>query len=244
MNELSSLLKRSFEGLGYQQGEYEDAATAAVWLEARGMKGIDMITTSWSRCETGARNQIKLTDSAPAQATLDANDRSVAFCGRVAADLAIAAAADAAVGETHIQRCHDCEAILPSLEHCANQGLHAVAHWVDENSVHIGIANPERSGCDYCCVPRSPDSLAAPEKLTISCSGDGERILALVFELAGGDTAYQKGMKIRWTDMQKAYETTIANGMTVNSYAVRMLTEAADLVLVEATEQSRRGAGD
>lgn len=244
MNELTSLLKRSFEGLGYQQGEYEDAATATVWLEARGMNGIEMITTHWSRFETGSQNQIKLTDPVHAQAALDANDRSVAFCGRVATDLAIAAAGDSAIGRIDIQQCHDCEAILPSLEHCANQGLHAIAYWADDNGLHIGVAIPEQPGCDYCCVPKSAESRVTSQHLSISCSGDGEKIRAIVSELTGGDTEYEKGIKVRSTDMQKAYEATIANGMTVDIGAVKTLTAAADQVLVEATEQSRLGAGE
>ena len=39
-NELAALLKRVFEGLGYPQGQYEDAAAMAGWLPLHGEDGL------------------------------------------------------------------------------------------------------------------------------------------------------------------------------------------------------------
>jgi hypothetical protein len=40
MNELVSLCRAALEGSGWAQGDYEDAADAAVWLEAVGFDGL------------------------------------------------------------------------------------------------------------------------------------------------------------------------------------------------------------
>ena len=42
-NELAALLKRVFEGLGYPQGQYEDAAAMAGWLPLHGEDGLDAL---------------------------------------------------------------------------------------------------------------------------------------------------------------------------------------------------------
>jgi LDH2 family malate/lactate/ureidoglycolate dehydrogenase len=244
MNELSSLLKRSIEGLGYQQGEYEDAAAAVVWLEARGMNGIEMIASAWPRLENGSGNRIELTKNTDHVATLDASDCSVAFCGRVAADLAFAATEESNISRIEIRHCHDCIAIFPSLDFCATHGLYAIAHWYKDGLLHIGVTQPQQPGCDYCCIETPDDDAAQPERLTVSFSRDGKKILAMAFELAGGDSQYKSGIKVHSSDMQAHYNRAITNGMTVNADTVNMLTAAADRVLVEATEQSRLGAGE
>jgi LDH2 family malate/lactate/ureidoglycolate dehydrogenase len=242
MNELSALLKRSFEGLGYQQGEYEDAAAAAVWLEARGMNGIEMIVSAWPRLESGPGNRVELTNSACDIPTLEANACNLAFCGRAAADLAFAATEESHIGRIEVRRCQDCIAIFPSLDFYAAQGLYAIAHWYKDGVLHIGVAQPQQPGCDYCCI-ETPDDDGA-DRLTVSFSRDGEKILAMAFELAGGDSQYHNGIKVHSSEMQAHYNKAIANGMTINTDTVNMLTAAADRVLVEATEQSRLGAGE
>ena len=68
--------------------------------------------------------------------------------------------------------------------------------------------------------------------------------MAMAFELAGNEAKYHDGIKLRSTDMQERYETTVAYGMTVKAATVSTLTVAADQVLIEATEQSRLGAGE
>jgi hypothetical protein len=51
ISELSSLLKRSFEGLGFNQGDYEDTASAALWLECHGLGGLDTVRRAWPRLQ-------------------------------------------------------------------------------------------------------------------------------------------------------------------------------------------------
>jgi LDH2 family malate/lactate/ureidoglycolate dehydrogenase len=244
MNELCSLLKRSIEGLGYQQGEYEDAAAAVVWLEARGMNGLEMIATAWPRLECGAENRIALTNNSDGIPTLDANECSIAFCGRVAADLALAATDESNISRIEIRHGQDCIAIFPSLDFFTTHDLYAIAHWYKNGVLHIGVAQPQQAGCDYYCIETPDNDVVKRETLSICCSRDGKKILAMAFELAGDDSDYRNGIKVHSSDMQAHYNRAIANGMTVNAGTVNMLTAAADRVLVEATEQSRLGAGE
>ena len=43
MNELTSLCRAALEGSGWAQGDYEDAADAAVWLQAVGFGGLEAL---------------------------------------------------------------------------------------------------------------------------------------------------------------------------------------------------------
>ena len=40
-NELMASLKKAFEGLGFQPGDYHNAADMVVWLETHGFDGFD-----------------------------------------------------------------------------------------------------------------------------------------------------------------------------------------------------------
>lgn len=42
-NELTATLKKAFEALGFQSGDYYDAADMVVWLETHGFDGFDRL---------------------------------------------------------------------------------------------------------------------------------------------------------------------------------------------------------
>lgn len=244
MNELSSLLKRSIEAFGYCQGDCEDAAAAVVWLESRGIGGLDAFVSSClTQDEYGGEPLRPFAGKTNVQ-VIDACDRSVFFCGRTAVDLACALATVEKAGRIEIKNCRDRKAILASLQICAAREINAVVQWCDDESVHIALLNARQPGLDYRQIRRTVDHEPSMSSLNVVCSKSRQMIDTAAADLAGGDVETALVAKISSTDMQAHYATAVKHGLRVDPNIVRTLTVAADAVLVEATEQSRLGAGE
>ncbi|MGI9232551.1 MAG: DUF3726 domain-containing protein [Woeseiaceae bacterium] len=244
MNELSSLLKRSFEGMGFCQGDYEDAAAAVVWLEAHGMNGLESIASTLSRRTTDTGIGVELVADEPGAQVLDANDSNIAFCGRIAVDLACADAATKGSGRIEIRRCHGRRAILPSLNMCAARGLHAIAYWYDRDSLHTASITSQQPAPSYRRSRQRQDNDSRFAALFVVCSSSRQTIDAVAEELAGNSTANMESTEVSSADIRERYDTAVRDGLKVDSALFRTLTAAADAVLVEATERSRLGAGE
>ncbi len=244
MTELSSLLKRSFEGLGYCQGDYEDAAAAVVWLESRGMNGLDIIASTWPRLKSGVGIEVSFIADETGAEVLNANDSSVALCGRMVTDLVCAATVDKGYARIELLNCHGRRSILPSLAVCASRGLHAIAHWNDRNNLYLSSINAHESTPDLWRIPRQADDLSPATSLAIVCSDSWQPIETLATSLAGDHSGTRMESWLISNDMQVRYDSTIRHGLRIDPDLIRRLTTAADTVLVEATEQSRLGAGE
>ena len=72
-NELAALLKRVFEGLGYPQGQYEDAAAMAGWLPLHGEDGLDAL--AW-QADPAARHRTERPGSRPPGRTMPWSQRA------------------------------------------------------------------------------------------------------------------------------------------------------------------------
>ncbi|MGI9237523.1 MAG: DUF3726 domain-containing protein [Woeseiaceae bacterium] len=243
MNELSSLLKRSFEGSGYCQGDYEDAAAAVVWLEAHGMKGLEAMVPTWSRSTDAETGLEHIADTSGAK-VLDAQDGNVVFCGRMLVDLACARAATGGSGRIELRRCHGRMAILASLGMCATRGLHGIAHWSDKDNMHIASIHAGQPRPDYRRLQRRPQDRSRSGTLLVVCSRGRETIKAIAEELAGSGKENVETTEVSSSDMQVRYDTAVRHGLRVDPALIRTLTAAADSVLVEASERSRLGAGE
>lgn len=243
MNELSSLLKRSFEGLGYCQADYEDGAAAIVWLEAHGMKGLETIASITEHTPDPA-NRIDIGAEEADGLVLDAKGSNVAFCGRMAVDLACANVSAASSGRVELRHCHGRKAILPSLSLCAARGFNAIARWSDEDCLYVSPIKAQQRAPDFFCVQRMSDDNACNTSLVVVCSKNPQDIEAIKARFLGGDSDERSSTKITSSDMQERYNESLRNGLNVDKQFVKKLTAAADAVLVEATEQSRLGAGE
>lgn len=244
MNELSSLLKRSFEGLGLCQGDYEEAAAVIVWLEARGMKGLDALKLAWPRLAGNGRIGVELAASDADTQTIDAKGNTALICARSAVELAMARASTGDVGRVELQRCHECQAVLPSLCLCPNRGFAAIAYWRDEHALHVAKISGDQRAPDYYWIDAGTPNELAEDSLTIACSQHDERIEKLASSLANGGISRRAEKRIPATELEARFERTVEHGIAIDAELAEKLNEAASAVLVEATEQSRLGAGE
>lgn len=239
LNELTSLLKRSLEGLAYCQSDFEDAANAIAWLESHGLKGLE-IEILPARSAHGAETSATASESGESIAVFANNN--VAFCGRMAVELACSIAAKDDFAEIEIQHCRERRAILSSLPVCAARGLHAITHWRDNNYLYIASINAFRKTPDIRYLPNSLDHTSDLNRLLFACASDAQVINSLSNELLSNSDCIDRHDSSE--SLKARYEDAITGGIYVDDEVVNTLNGYAENILVEATEQSRQGAGE
>ena len=86
-NELMASLKKAFEGLGFQPGDYHNAADMVVWLETHGFDGFDRLQTALAYLNTTAPIHADLVQEDAHNSVLDGKGSSILLCGSEAVDL-------------------------------------------------------------------------------------------------------------------------------------------------------------
>lgn len=238
------MLKRSFEGLGFNQGDYEDTASAALWLECHGLGGLGTVRRAWPRLQKHKQLSVALVTESPGSAVLDAGNASALICGQIVADLACSYAGPASTGRVELRSCLDCDAILPATVSCAGRGFNALAQWNDQRFVclaqidaHAAYPLFERYPATG-TVPETPSALIVAWRPGALAAQD----LAETGIAAPGNAACQA--RVTPDEFRGRYDGAVMHGLSIDTSTLAILTAAADNVLVEATERSRQGAGE
>lgn len=243
MNELTSLLKRAFEALGFCQGDYEDAARAIVWLESRGMHGLELAMRDWQRLSK-AGDALEVTASENDVLVLDAHAGSVLTCGRSVVDLATATLEQKGRCRTEIRQCYSRIAIVPALQSFARLGASAIAYWQDHNHLHVAKIDAQRTHPEYRSMQKKPDNAESATTLNLECHRKPQEIDAILLKLAANDTQVRSDSDLSSADLDARYQAAVRQGIAVNRDLIGKLATIAEAVLVTATERSRRGAGE
>lgn len=225
--------------MGYCQSDFEDAAACVCWLESHGLDGMELLTQLPPQADAGMLVDIKVDISGTQY--LDAHDTSVMFCGQMLADLACAIAADQGSATIEMRHCHDRKAILSTLVQCASRGLCAMAAWADKDKMCLASILAAHHAPDISYRSRSADS-TTNSNLIIVCAKDRQVTDAVAATLI--DSEAQTRTHMSAVDMEACYDATLRTGLQIDDDLIKKLTAQADTVLVEATEQSRRGAGE
>ena len=241
MNEVNALLKRCFEALGYLPGDYTDAATAGVWLESHGLPGVSRIATHLSDLKLLATRRLEITARADGTATLQANGVSTLTCGQKIADLAGAMTYDSQIVRLEVLQCSDPNSIVPAIAAIGRWQYSAIAYWQTPESM-------------FCCHLLQPDDLprierwSAPsvsplelETLHLIASQSADELEAALDNLR--DTFGSAEQVTEAESMRQFYDDQLEHGLIVDAGQWEQLYAVANGVLVDATEQSRRGAG-
>ncbi|MDA9687342.1 DUF3726 domain-containing protein, partial [bacterium] len=149
-NELMASLKKAFEGLGFQPGDYYDAADMVVWLETHGFDGFDRLQKALAYLNTTAPNHAVLVQEDEQNAVLDGEDSSILLCGSEAVDLLIAQVMQGSAARLQLNNCYNRTFILQRLVKAAQRNIAFVAFWRQEDycvkvSVAAGAKLPEYS---------------------------------------------------------------------------------------------------
>jgi LDH2 family malate/lactate/ureidoglycolate dehydrogenase len=230
-NELMASLKKAFEGLGFQPGDYYDAADMVVWLETHGFDGFDRLQKALAYLNTTAPNHAVLVQEDEQNAVLDGEDSSILLCGSEAVDLLIAQVMQGSAARLQL--------ILQRLVKAAQRNIAFVAFWRQEDycvkvSVAAGAKLPEYSTF-------AMTELLEPQTLTIF-SGKELKIIGEQFsaQLVMGPllTTFTEA------EMAACYLESLERGIEIDEELWQMLDDLVARILVESTESSRAGAGD
>lgn len=240
-NELTALLKRVFEGMGYTTGQYEDAAALVSWLQLHGEDGLGELERALDLVADRERPQPELNAEGAGVFAADCHGRSALNCLPGLLELASVQAREQGLVRVELQRCHNRKFVLKLLADCARQGLWAQARWDNGRSpVQRHCASIE-AGAAY------PGYQSYP--LTEQPSETARHALVL---LLGTPAQRPPLAETRATRLERsvapdefalAREQALENGMEISSALWQRLNKLAEAVLVESSERSRSGAG-
>ncbi len=242
-NELLALLRRVFEAIFGKGRDYEAMAEQIVWLECHGLGGIDLLRECVTRLDSEAQlSPAELEEvfaSRGSRISLDAGSASLLCFGDMLADMLIARCNDEELCTLEVANLHDPLAILPQLHRMARAGRYPAVQVKDHGSgsrqfAHVSDENmlPALSGWE-----ESAQSGGAASMIVLCAASDE----ALHSALRAFDCAWPEAT-IAPHQLAENYDNCLSNGIVVGD--LNELNAIADRVLVEATDESRRGAGE
>ncbi|MFN2099657.1 DUF3726 domain-containing protein [Altererythrobacter sp. MF3-039] len=242
-NELLALLRRVFEAIFGKSCDYEAMAEQIAWLECHGLGGFDLLCACLNRLDNEEHPSdgllIEASSADSVVNDLDAGGASLLCFGDVLADLLVARCADRESCRVKIANLREGQAIIPQLHRMALAGRFAAAR----------ITNPSNGTSWYAHVS---SSAFLPVLSGFQETKDCGALVSLNVVCAANEHALQEAMNSldpQWPEptitpgqLADCNADCLRNGIPVSDLAA--LNAVADRILVEATEDSRRGAGE
>lgn len=241
-NELTALLKRVFEGMGYPVGSYEDAASLVKWLQVHGEQGFGELQRALPYVADRQRPAVQLLAEESQTLLFDCFGRSALNCLPSIVELAASKVLEQGCVTLKVRNCHNRKFILKLLVDCARQGISGLAYWqngkqpVSEHvaSIAAGAAYPV-----YSEALLEHASAAATQTLTLLLSTH----LDLLGQLRAGAGRRSGYRQVSPEQFAQAGQGALEGGMDIAIELWQQLNQLAAAVLVENSEQSRSGAG-
>ena len=224
-NELWALLIKVFEALFGHRRDYYDMARMVLWLECHGHKGVSQLVESLSVLEDDSLFEPSLKEISKSHLVMDGGGRSLLDLGPSLSDLAIAAAAENGKARVDVENVESAEALLGALPFMARQGFNGVA---------IGLTTVSVIAPQIACPNLFKGS--SEEPLSLICTRD--RIDPSEY------LKYENQLFKTNATQTEFFSESLENGINILGSQVEALKDVASRILVEATEASRRGAGE
>jgi len=224
-NELWALLTRTFEALYGHERDYYDMARTVLWLECHGHAGVEQLIDALPILEKENLSEPDLTELPSGRIALDGAGHSLLCIGRSVADLAMAYAEENGMAQVDITNVSDSKSLIGNLTYIASQDFSALALCKDK-------------------VAR----MMVESELPTLYTNEGNETVSLI--CSKNDEVLQDYLEDKTSIMDSiehqhaAYEAGLEQGLNVKCSHYDTLTVVANRVLVEATEASRRGAGE
>ncbi|WP_158936965.1 DUF3726 domain-containing protein [Burkholderia sp. S171] len=236
LNELNSLCRSALEGSGWTQGDYEDAADAAVWLQAMGFDGMEAINGLLGV----ARQEEYVVEPAllgKPGARVEPNTSCTGLAGCLLAfDLAWARATPAGTGTVRVSNALSPRLALYGLKSMCARGRRFDLSWTDRVGRHFAATSghevyPAYLGCN---AQAGTTSL----EIIVRCTTEVvpfDAALAAPQNMAGAIDA---------AELDARYRDALWRGIVVDATQVDRLIAWKSKVLVPASQMSRdQGAG-
>ena len=238
-NELIAVLKKAFEALGFQPGDYYDAADMVVWLQTHGFYGFDRLQTALDYLDTNAPLHADLSREDETNFVLDGKGTSVLLCGSEAVNLLMSKAIGGRAVSLDVVNCFNRSFIMQRLIIATRRHLSYIAYWRQQDYV---VKVTVDSGADLPIYQRFNQASHLQEQSLRLLAGPSLESIAAEYseELALGDEVDVFSA----ADMRQSYKESIEYGIEIDEKLWSALEALSSKILVESTEQSRAGAGD
>ena len=224
VNELWALLTRTFEALYGHERDYYDLARTVLWLECHGHDGISQLMEALPVLENTQLLEASLAETRPGHHVIDGKGHSLFCIGKSICDLAMAYASEAGTSHLEIMNVTDHKPLIGVLSYAASQGFFAISICKDERAIIEGHAKHPT------LYKNNTDNLI------LICSRTEEVLREYLTE--GSEVLIEaKAQKDR-------YACSLEHGVQIQQSHYEALNIIANRVLVEASEFSRRGAGE
>lgn len=253
-NELIELLKLAFEGLGFDQGDYENAAKLVTCAEMWGLGGLEVLARALVGPSLRQHQPVQVLQEDHHCAVIDGQDLSSLLCLRSAADLAYVKCLSSPMGKVTITRCQH---RLLVFQHLISLGLRRVtcsASWwagPEDNFLHVLSVLPgQRTPSPEYRVYQLKDEKVKGNKIGLSSTGQLDIYSAqspqvmstYLAELLPPSVDLIKTLNSG--DMLANYQSSLVDGIGVDDTFWFKLVSLAAEMLVPSSDQSRSGAGD
>jgi len=224
-NELWALLVKVFEALFGHRRDYYDMARTVLWLECHGHKGVKQLVKSLPVLENGSLPEPTLAEISDTHLVMDGGGRSLLDIGPSLSDLAIACASENGIVRIDIFNIRSAAALIVALPFIARQRFNGVA--VGLNTVCVTVL-----GTNCPTIFNRPSE----GQLSLICTCDGID----VSEYVEDERSVLKSVEMQ----TEFFSASLENGINILTSEFEALKDVAANILVEATEASRRGAGE
>ncbi|SEO78664.1 DUF3726 domain-containing protein [Aquisalimonas asiatica] len=244
-NELLSMARKAFEGLGFDAGDREDAAHMVLWLERHGLDGLQELRKAIDFLPGDRERPLQTLYRGGGLYVMDAGGASVLCHGAVAVDAGIAMAQRHPLATVRLEGCHNRLFILADLARSCRHGVSALAVWRNEHGHHPrDYVVAQRAGDPLPTVRvYRDDTLAEPpvdQGMTLVFSRDFD-LLPQLHPDVDADRVHYSALP---DDLVESSRQRLASSITVDEALWERLRGLAMRILVEASDQSRRGAGE
>ncbi len=133
-NEMQGLSRKAFSGIGFDEGDANDAADMVVWMEANGLEGIDALRRSLAfiLAEDQSRSPELIYQDADL-CVVDALNRTALGNASLAIELGYAKCRARGLSVTKIRNCHNRMLIVGYLSRVARRDMSVTAFWRDSH---------------------------------------------------------------------------------------------------------------
>jgi len=225
VNELSALLTRTFEALYGHKRDYYDMARIVLWLECQGHNGVSQFINALPVLDDDDLPEPDLSERAANHLVIDGRGHSLFCIARAICDLSISCAANAGPSQIDIINVRDSQPLIGALYSIASQGFSAVLFYDDKLAAISAKA-------EHPIIYQNK----TPHDLRLICAQNDD----ILDKYIDADLNIQLGPDVQ----RQAHAFGLEQGMSIKRSHYDTLTKIANRVLVEASEASRRGAGE
>lgn len=243
-NELQGLSRKAFIGIGFDDGDASDAADMVAWMEIHGLDGIAALRKGLDFLLNEDKSQPpKLIYQDADLCVVDAQKKTVLGHASLAIELGYAKCRARGLSVTKIRHCHNRMLIVGYLSRIARRDMSVTAFWRNSHEPLTEIIVSFKSGesepeiCMY-SLPDTPDDTEPNDGITLVMVNHVNLLPDLKPDAPLNDLFLQN--REAMADWQ---ERSLVDGIEVDPDLWERLKLLATNMLVEASDDSRQGAG-